>query len=105
MQKIPLMLAQDGMILAKEIVHPDKSNGPPLFGKGMRLSATHIERLANIGIQTVVVEGRPVVIEGDASLDDQLKCLDDRFIHCGQDPFMQRLKSALQRHITRMLGA
>jgi hypothetical protein len=99
------MLAQDGMILAKGIVHPDKSNGPPLFGKGMRLSATHIERLANIGIQTVVVEGRPVVMEGDASLDDQLKSLDERFVHCGKDPFMQQLKAALQRHITRTLGA
>jgi hypothetical protein len=104
MQKIPLILARDGMILAKEIVHPDKSNGPPLFGKGLRLSAAHIERLANIGIQAVVVEGRPVVMEGDAGLDDQLKSLEDRFVRCGQDPFMQQLKAALQRHITRMLG-
>ena len=104
MQKIPLTLAQDGMILAKEVVRPEKPDGPPLFGKGMALSATHIERLAGLGIQSIVVEGRPVVMEGDESLEVQLRNLEERFVRCGQDPFMQRLKGALQRHLTRMMG-
>ena len=105
MQKIPLSLARDGMILAKEVVRPEKPDGPPLFGRGMTLSASHIERLAGMGIQSIVVEGRPVVMEGDESLEDQLKNLEERFLRCGQDAFMRKLKAALQRHITRMMGA
>jgi hypothetical protein len=105
MQKIPLSLARNGMILAKEVVRPEKPEGPPLFGKGMTLSDTHIERLAGLGIQTIVVEGRPVVMEGDESLGDQLNNLEERFTRCGQDAFMQKLKAALQRHIAKMMGA
>ena len=92
------------MILAKEVVRPEKPDGPPLFGKGMTLSAAHIERLAAMGIQSIVVEGRPVAMEGDESLDDQLKCLEERFVRSGQDAFMKKLQAAMQRHITKMMG-
>lgn len=103
MQKIPLNLAREGMTLAKEVVRPDKPDGPPLFGKGMALTATHIERLANMGIQAIVVEGRPVAMEGEESLDTQLQQLDARFARAGQDPYMQKLFVALRSHITKMM--
>lgn len=105
MQKIPINLAREGMILAKEVVRVDRPDGPPLFGKGMVLSASHIERLANMGIQAIVVEGRPVDMEGDESLADQLNHLEARFARAGQDAFMQKLQAALRRHITRMTGS
>ena len=101
MQNIPLSLAQDGMVLAKEVVRPEKPDGPPLFGKGMALSSSHIERLAQMGIQFIVVEGRPVVMEGDLSTDEQLEKLEARFARCGTDPLMQTLKAAVERHIAR----
>lgn len=103
MQKIPISLARDGMILAKEVVRPEKPDGPPLFGKGMSLSASHIERLVQMGVQSIVVEGRPVVMEGDRSLEEQLQDLETRFARCEQDAFMQKLKAALQRYITRTM--
>ena len=105
MQNIPINLATEGMILAKEVVRPDKPDGPPLFGKEMVLSASHIERLASMGVQAIVVQGRPVSMEDDESLEEQLINLEARFTRVGQDAFMNKLKTTLIRHITKMMQA
>jgi hypothetical protein len=105
MQKIHLYLVRDGMVLGKEVVRPERSAGPPLFGKGMTLSAAHIERLATMGIQAIVVEGGPVAIEGDASLEQQLNDLDERFSRWEYDAVMQKIKASLHRHINKLMGA
>ena len=104
MQKIPLNLAREGMILAREVVRPDKPDSPALFGKGMTLSAAHIERLGQMGIHGIVVEGRPVAMEDDETLAVQLEKLEARFARAGQDVFMQKLQDVLRRHIMRMMG-
>jgi hypothetical protein len=91
------------MVLAKEVVRPEKPDGPPLFGKGMTLSVSHIARLTQMGVQSVVVEGRPVVMEGEETLEEQLKKLDARFARVEQDIVMEKLKIALQQHITRSM--
>jgi len=91
------------MVLAREVMRPEKPDGPPLFGKGAVLSASQIERLAAIGVRSVVVEGRPVVVEGEEPLDEQLRRLERRLSRASRDPFMERLRDALCRHLTRIM--
>jgi hypothetical protein len=64
------------MVLAKEILNPD---GMVLCGSGTALSEALIERLANMEVVDVTVEGHPVIIEGDKTLQEELQEIDLRF--------------------------
>jgi len=64
------------MVLAKEILNPD---GMVLCGAGTALSEALIERLANMEVVDVTVEGHPVIIEGDKTLQEELQEIDLRF--------------------------
>jgi hypothetical protein len=57
MQKIPLALAESGMVLARDISRHDNANGPPICGKGVTLTLSLIERLKTLGVQTVTSKG------------------------------------------------
>ncbi|HOP41295.1 MAG TPA: hypothetical protein PLI53_09655, partial [Geobacteraceae bacterium] len=70
MQRIPISFAEPGMVLAKEIVRPDNPAGPALCGAGMELTESLINRLRDMGVQTLIVKGHPVCMEGDKSLED-----------------------------------
>ena len=70
MQKIPLLQAGPGMVLARDIVRSDNPNGPPICGKGVELTDSLIERLKRMGVTTITVEGRPVFVEGDKSAEE-----------------------------------
>ncbi|MFA6284637.1 MAG: hypothetical protein WC633_10880 [Desulfurivibrionaceae bacterium] len=76
MQRILLAQAGPGMVLAKEILNPD---GMVLCGSGTALSEALIERLANMEVVDVTVEGHPVIIEGDKTLQEELQEIDLRF--------------------------
>jgi len=75
-QRILLAQAGPGMVLAKEILNPD---GMVLCGAGTALSEALIERLANMEVVDVTVEGHPVIIEGDKTLQEELQEIDLRF--------------------------
>lgn len=57
MQKIPLALAKPGMKLAKPAV---KEGGMVIAAAGMELSERLIERLENMNVDSVSVEGDPL---------------------------------------------
>ena len=76
MQRILLAQAGPGMVLAKEILNPD---GMVLCGAGTALSEALIERLANMEVVDVTVEGHPVNLEGDKTLQEELQEIDLRF--------------------------
>jgi len=78
-QNIPLVLALPGMVIAKEVMKPENPEGFPVCGKGTILSDTLIERFKNIGVQSIFVEGHPVKMEGEVSIEDQLAALEKRF--------------------------
>ncbi len=101
MQKIPLSLAFNGMILAQEIKNPDNPEGPPLCGKGVVLSSSLIERLYKIGVQSITVEGHPVKIEGEKTLDEELSSLEHRFRKVKDDPNMRILKEIYKIQIIK----
>jgi hypothetical protein len=92
MQKIPLTLAASGMILAQDIKNPDNPEGPPLCGKGVTLTDSLLDRLQRMGIQSIAVEGHPVNIEGEKSLEEELEILDRRFRKVTDDPLMNKLR-------------
>ncbi|MBI5633511.1 MAG: hypothetical protein HZA15_08555 [Nitrospirae bacterium] len=104
MQNIPISLAAAGMVLAKEIKTDDNPASPPICGKGVTLTASLINRLAGMGVQSVVVEGHPVRLEGEKTLAETLEILDKRFAKVSGDQLMQRLREIYRKQIIRSLG-
>jgi len=92
------------MILAKDVVRLENPNGPPICGKGVELTASLIERLVNMGTQSVTVQGHPVWMEGDKTLDEMLQDLDKRFSRVADDPLTGKLKKIYRDHIIRSMG-
>ena len=104
MQTIPLTLAEPGMIIAMDIPHSDNPTGPPICGKGVELTELLLERLVNMGVQTVTVKGHPVLMEGEETLEGMLARLDHRFSMVDGDPRMMALKDIYRRLIQRSMG-
>lgn len=104
MQHIPLQLATDGMILAKEVVRPDNPTGAPICGKGVELTASLINRLNIMGIQHVCVEGHPVWQEGDKTADEQVAELHHRFRKVESHPLMNKVKGIFLAQILKSMG-
>lgn len=103
MQKIPLSLAMPGMVLAKEVRKEDNDVSPPICGKGIVLTESLLSRLEKMGIQALSVEGHPVEMEGDETLDELLKALDKRFSKVMDDPLMIKLKDIYREHIIQSM--
>jgi hypothetical protein len=104
MQKIPITLATAGMVLAKEIKASDDPASMTICGKDVKLTESLIDRLRQMGIQTVSVEGHPVSIPGEASLDEMLAALDRRFSRVAGDPLMAKIKELYRKHMMRSMG-
>jgi len=103
MQKIPLSLAEPGMVLAKEVRKEDNDVSSPICGKGIVLTEPLLSRLEKMGIQALVVEGHPVKMEGDNTLDELLKALDKRFSKVMDDPLMIKLKDIYRANIIQSM--
>ena len=76
MQDILTNMAAEGMVLAKDVLTPE---GRVLCGKGTVLSDSLIERLKKMEISHVLVEGHPVQVEGEKTLEEELRDIDVRF--------------------------
>lgn len=103
MQTIPIVLAEPDMILAREVKRADNPQGPPVCGRGTVLTASLIERLRNLGVKMVTVEGHPVAVEGEKTLEELLADLDRRFSKVENFPLMQRLKEIYRAGIVRSM--
>ena len=104
MQKIPISLAKPGMVLAKEVRKEEDDVSPPICGKGLVLTESLLSRLDKMGIQAVAVEGHPVEMEGDKTLDELLNALDKRFSKVMDEPLMIKLKDIYREHIIQSMG-
>lgn len=104
MQTIPIALAEPEMLLARDVRRADNPQGPPICGRGTPLTASLIERLRNLGITSITVEGHPVAIEGEKTLEDLLADLDRRFGKVADVPLMARLKEMYRGSIIRSMG-
>lgn len=104
MQKIPFSLAQPGMILARDVIRVDNPNGPPICGKGLVLTEPLIERLANLDVQSITVQGHPLNIDGDKTLEEDLEDLERRFRFVSDDPLAEKLKNIYRDYLIRIRG-
>jgi len=98
MQRIPLEQAGEKMMLAKPVVN---DNGVTLIREGTELTRLLIERLKNLGIQEIVVQGRPLKMEGevDKPLSVLEKELEDRFRPTRSNPLMRQIKEIFLREL------
>lgn len=103
MQNIPLALATPGMVLARSVTNPNSPHGAPICGKGILLTDALIERLVKMGVQSVIVEGHPIVMEGESTLEEMLIKLDGRFKRVAGDSLMTRIKEIYKRRLIRSM--
>ncbi|HEY3308579.1 MAG TPA: hypothetical protein VGJ93_08995 [Desulfuromonadaceae bacterium] len=104
MQKIPLMLAKAGMVLAKDVFRNDSPSGIPICGKDTLLTDNLLTRLDHLDVKSIYVQGHPVWIDGDRSLDDLLESLDQRFKKVRQDPLTSKLYDIYVEYLKRSMG-
>ncbi len=103
MQHLPLALAQPDMVLARPVPNPLQPDGFPLCGAGTVLTAGLIGQLGSRGVGMVTVEGHPVTLPGEPTLDDLLTALDQRFARAAQDSRMAMLQRLFRQRLTRAL--
>ncbi len=96
MQRIPIKLAKEGMVLAKDAVTPE---GQVLCGADTPLSEELIARLRKQGVLVISVQGHPVRLPGEMSLAEKLKELDRRFSKVQGDPVLRALKHLIGEHL------
>ncbi|MBI3594045.1 MAG: hypothetical protein HY200_03740 [Nitrospirae bacterium] len=101
MQNIPINYAQKGMILATEVFQPGSTSTMPVCGKGVVLTESLIERMVRIEIKTICVEGHPVSLPGELSLEEQLALLDRRFRKVNDVPRMIEIKEMFRKCLVR----
>jgi len=94
MQKIPIHLAEPGMVLAKPII---SETGMPLCGEETVLTESIIARLKKMQITSITLKGTPVDSGAkQASNAECVKELNARFSKIKNDPLMDKLKAAIE---------
>ena len=95
MQKIPTAAARPGMVLAKPVL---RDNGMTVLGKDTELTQSVIDRLTNLDIANIVVQGNPMGQDGgqgSSSYQLMLARLDHLFRGYEDDAWMQEVKAFL----------
>ena len=64
------------MVLAKDVLTPD---GRILCGKGTSLTSAIIDRILKMDISHITVEGHPVEVAGEKTLEEELADIEKRF--------------------------
>ncbi len=92
MQEILSSQAGEGMVLAKDVETPE---GRVLCGKGTVLTQSLIERFLKMDILHIAVEGHPVEMDGEKSLEEELKEVEKRFSRVTNNPPLMYLKKKM----------
>lgn len=96
MQKIPINLAREGMVLEKAVM---RDNGMVLVGQETKLTSALISRLENMDISSIVVKGEPVDMEGvggSTTYAKRIERLDHLFRQFENDEWMQEVKEFIR---------
>jgi hypothetical protein len=105
MQKIPLNLARPGMVLAKPVPRQD---GIVVVASGTEISEGLLSRLESMEVETIVVEGNPVNMDGvmaGSSYATRVERLDHLFRKFPDDPWMGRVKGMFKEYFTLKAAA
>ena len=93
MPKIPVSKLVPGMKLAKPIT---AKNGMVMLGEGTEITDKWIERIADMDIANIFVEGPPIqTITREEALDS----LNERFAQVEGKPYMSVIKKIVKVHI------
>jgi hypothetical protein len=93
MPKIPVAKLEPGMKLAKPVV---AKNGMVMLGEGTELTEKWIERIQDMEIASIFIDGPPVQT---ISKEEALANLEARFASAEDKPFMNSIKKLVQEHI------
>jgi hypothetical protein len=93
MPKIPVAKLEPGMKLAKPIT---AKSGMVMLGEGTELSETWIERIRDMDIVSVFVEGPAVQA---VPKEEAMANLEDRFARVEGKPYMNLIKKITKEHI------
>lgn len=96
MRKVSVDTLKPGMKVAKPVVN---DSGMILFGAGTALTDSLIERLGNMNVGAVYVEGEA---QRQKSKEELLAALDARFSKTGHEPHMAALKQLFKERIEGM---
>ncbi len=80
------------MKLQKEAVTPE---GQVLCGADTELTAELVLRLEKQGVSVLTVQGHPVTLPGEKSLNERLRDLEDRFSKVKKDPVLKAIKKLI----------
>lgn len=95
MQRLPLSYVRPGMKTLEEVVD---ANGRVLCGKGIELTEEHIKRFYELGVSFVTVEGHPVKLPWEKTLEEELEALNQRFEGI-EDPYLLEIKKILEEFL------
>jgi hypothetical protein len=93
MVKISVSKLEAGMKLARPVA---AKSGMVMLGEGTELNATWIERIQDMGITNVFVEGPPVQT---IPREEAMENLNERFSRVEGKPHMSAIKKIVKEHI------
>ncbi len=93
MPKIPVAKLEAGMKLAKPVVG---KNGMVMLGEGTELSETWVERIRDMDIASVFIDGPPIQA---IPREEALANLETRFAAVEGKPHMNLIKKIVKEHI------
>lgn len=76
MQRLPISYIKPGMRTYEEVVD---SQGRVLCGKGIELTEEMLKRFQELGVSYITVEGTPVKLPWEKTLEEELELLEERF--------------------------
>lgn len=96
MPKIPVEKLMPGVVLAKPVLN---EAGMVLLAQGTEIKAAHIDRLINMNVQAVFVEGDTTP---DKPKDEVLAELEARFSKTINEPHMLMIKKIIESRIEEL---
>ncbi|MFP3982672.1 MAG: hypothetical protein ACLFV2_03155 [Desulfurivibrionaceae bacterium] len=96
MQEIHSLKAEEGMVLARDVLTSDSRI---LCGKGTTLTQAIIDRIRKMDIQHITVEGQPFEEEGQKTLEEELQDIERRFSKVEKIPPLMYLKKRLRQRL------
>jgi len=101
MKRVVIHALLPGMVLVKPVTN---ANGLPIVAVGTTLDAAMIERLQQMDVPSVYVEGEAGDAGGKTLMELEAE-LDHRFRHVTQDPIQQLILKSLRAHLHATRGA
>lgn len=95
MQRLPLSYLRPGMKTYEEVVD---ANGRVLCGKGVEITEELLRKFEEFGVQFVTVEGTPVNLPWERTLEEEIKALEERFKEV-KDENLLKLKTILREFL------